>query len=214
VKLKIVALIVTVSFIYACDSPNTVTKINTDGSKVVKYFKDNKNSLNYIREYYYPNGKLGTTGQFQNGKMEGKWTWYYENGYKKDEANLTEGMYNKIRTHWHRNGKLKTVEEIKIPCSKECCDGTVFHYDSLGILTQKNHIKNGLINDTLTYYYPNGDIFKKSVYKDDKRNGYYIEYHKNGNKWVEGEFLNGNMKGEWKWFDTLGVIERIEYANE
>lgn len=212
-KIQNVALIVIIALFYGCDSSNIVTDLNSDGSKVVKHYKDRNNFLDYTREYYYPNGQLGSIGQFQNGKMEGKWIWYYENGNRKDEAHLTDGLYNKTRTHWYKNGKLKSIERIEIPCSKECCDGTILSYDTLGVLTQKNHIKNGLISDTLTYYYPNGKIFKKSVYKENKRNGYYIEYHKNGNKWVEGQYINGYMKGEWKWFDTLGIIERTANAD-
>lgn len=34
-------------------------------------------------KFYYPNGKLQASGNYENGKMFGKWLWYYEQGIEK-----------------------------------------------------------------------------------------------------------------------------------
>ena len=42
--------------------------------------------LDFIIENYYPNGQLELRGRLKNNIQEGHWTWWHENGIKKDET--------------------------------------------------------------------------------------------------------------------------------
>ena len=47
-------------------------------------------------------------------------------------------------------------------------------------------------------YYPNDNLRYVGEYKDKKRHGHWIYYYRNGKKWSEGFFLNGERNGEAK----------------
>ena len=41
-------------------------------------------------------------------------------------------------------------------------------------------------------------------------NGHEVEYHKNGQKWIEGHFINGKPLGKIKFYDRKGLLVKIE----
>ena len=58
-------------------------------------------------------------------------------------------------------------------------------------------------------YYPSGEIMEKVTFVDNQENGPFIEYHKNGQISVEGQYLDGdNEHGELKFFDEAGLHYR------
>jgi hypothetical protein len=54
-------------------------------------------------------GKKAVEGQYENGKRQGLWTTWDENGQKVEEVTFVDGQYHGARTQWV-NG-VKTVEE-------------------------------------------------------------------------------------------------------
>lgn len=194
----------------SCENSKIVSDIWENGSKVIRYYPDQKDTLNYSREYFYPNGQLGSKGQYKNGKMDAHWIWWHDNGNKMDEAFIDQGIYVKERKHWYRNGKLKLREIFANPCSDDCCDGEYLKYDSLGIIIQRSFVKDGQLNDSLFNYWENGNLFKITMYENDKKNGIYREFYQNGNEWVIGEYLHDSLHGKWEWYDSLRTLETIQ----
>ncbi len=56
---------------------------------VIGHMKKNKNEGNW--KYFYNNGQLECTGDFNNDEPVGKWTWFYENGSVKCEGTYING---------------------------------------------------------------------------------------------------------------------------
>lgn len=185
-----------------------------DGSKEIKYYPDIRDTLTYLREYYYPNDQLGTIGKMVNGKMDSTWVWYYPNGSIKDLAFFENGLYVREKRHWYSDGNLKSIEYIEKPCVNNCCDGYVIHYDTLFVLSQKFKIRNGLRQDTFYQYWPNGNIYILAMLKDDKLNGFYKEYYSNSKKRLIGQFINDKEEGTWETYDSTGILISTEkYSN-
>ena len=64
--------------------------LTLDGTFAVKGFMNkNKNDGNW--KYYYENGQLECTGDFDNDEPTGKWTWFYQNGLIKCEGIFING---------------------------------------------------------------------------------------------------------------------------
>ena len=64
--------------------------LTMDGNFAVKGFMNkNKNDGNW--KYYYDNGELECTGDFDNDEPTGKWTWFYKNGLIKCEGTFIKG---------------------------------------------------------------------------------------------------------------------------
>ena len=43
----------------------------------------------------------------KDGEFDGKWTWWYENGQKKEESTYKDGEIDGKWTHWYENGQKK-----------------------------------------------------------------------------------------------------------
>jgi hypothetical protein len=64
--------------------------LTMDGNFAVKgYMNKNKNDGNW--KYYYDNGLLECTGNFNDDVPVGKWTWFYKNGSIKSEGAFNNG---------------------------------------------------------------------------------------------------------------------------
>jgi len=56
----------------------------------------------------YESGKIGMGGSYINGKMDGDWIWWYENGQKKRYTQYKEGSKNGKSIYWYKNGVKKS----------------------------------------------------------------------------------------------------------
>ena len=56
--------------------------------------------------------------------------------------------------------------------------------------------------DTVKTYWSNKKLLSAGVKVNDKEEGHWIFYHKNGLKWTEGNYRHGERVGQWKtWYD-------------
>jgi antitoxin component YwqK of YwqJK toxin-antitoxin module len=53
---------------------------------------------------WWPNGKLGTVGQYENGVTEGKWSGWYSNGHLQGYEWFKAGKLVRGR-YWDESGK-------------------------------------------------------------------------------------------------------------
>ena len=104
-------------------------------------------------------------GSFKNGKADGTWVEYYNNGqvlYK----------YN------YKNGKL---------------EGAFVTYWKNGQLRSKGNHENGKQEGAFVMYRDNGRLWSKGTWKNDKREGTWADYNKDGtvDKEYAGTFKDG-----------------------
>jgi antitoxin component YwqK of YwqJK toxin-antitoxin module len=56
----------------------------------------------------YDGGQLGMGGSYLDGKMEGDWIWWYENGKKKRYTQYKTGTKNGKSIFWYKTGIKKS----------------------------------------------------------------------------------------------------------
>jgi antitoxin component YwqK of YwqJK toxin-antitoxin module len=191
-----------------------IDKWENGKNKLVLTYDNPEDTLTYLYEYFYENCKLAAKGRYINGKQDGLWEWWYENGYKKDEATIKQGVYIKQRKHWFANGKLKLVEIIKGKCIGECCDGQIISYYENGQIKDESTILDGVRTGKYIYRYENGQAKKEEYFNVGLKEGKYFEWYKDGTKWVDGFFKADKQDSLWTWYDTTGIVKSIQLFKE
>ena len=87
-----------------------VIPIAKDSSSAVRFTITNKQD-SVIQEgesiQRYKNGVIKMRGQMKNGKREGAWKSWYEDGTQWSETAFKEGIKNGPTTTWYENGKKR-----------------------------------------------------------------------------------------------------------
>ncbi len=91
-------------------------------------------------------------GNLLNGKKDGLYTWWYDNGQKLGEGLYKDGKPDGLQTQWNRNGQK----------------------------VQEWNYKDGKEDGLRTEWNDNGQKIEEVTYKNDKRNGLWTEWNDNG----------------------------------
>ena len=102
-------------------------------------------------------------GSFKNGKKDGSWISYYDNGQL-----LTKRPY--------KNGKK---------------DGPWVGYHKDAKLRIKGTLNDGKKDGPWVWFYDNGQLRSKGIYKNGKKDGPWVSYHDNGQLEAKGTYKNG-----------------------
>lgn len=170
-----------------------VEKYENGKPKIIFILQNENDSLNYQKKVLYNSGKVNYLGQYIDGNKSGVWTWWYENGNKKDQCKYDDGSRIDTVFHWYESGRLKQIQILpgeKIPEDK-CCD----------------------CNGTIIQYFDNGE-WNIKTYKNDSLNGPTVEHNidSGGNVVIAvGQYRNDKETGFWQWFDKDSVLTQTAY---
>lgn len=151
-------------------------------------------SGDYTNIYSYKNGELHglnvsyyknnikEIGHWKDGKQNGLFQLYTEEGILVDDANFKEG---------ERDGLTEQF------------------YSDTGKLRVSGNYKNGVLDGKFKAYYPNGNLQGEVTYKNGEMNGEYREYNENKNIRLSGSYKNNLQDGEWKSYLEDGTLETI-----
>ena len=92
----------------------------------------------------YINGQVKSKGEIKDGKNDGKWIWWHENGQKGLEKNYKDGKLDGKVTGWYN------------------------HIGLDGQIRSEEHYKDGKKDGKWTTWYESGKIGLEKHYKDDK----------------------------------------------
>jgi antitoxin component YwqK of YwqJK toxin-antitoxin module len=139
---------------------------------IVKNFSKNSDSV--FVQFYKLSGKIDTKGFLLDRKRIGKWTYFYPNGKIMSVENYNNGLLYGAQYIYYPNGKTTEfalyLEGVK--------NGITKKYSSKGILIEEVYYKNGKPNGVAKYFELNGNLKETGTYKNGKRVGkweYYLE---------------------------------------
>ena len=102
---KTLLIITAVMLVIGCSKPiNDETLIDVDG---LKYHPETKELYSGDVFKNYLGGKTEYEGYYKNGKQDGKWTNWYENGQKAVEGTYKDGKADGKWTEWYETGQKK-----------------------------------------------------------------------------------------------------------
>jgi len=154
---------------------------------------------------YEETGNTALVQTFENGKQNGPWEYYREDGtlegkvtYKNDEAN---GKYES----YFENGKTLYSDGTYVNGKK---NGIEKEYYMSGKIQSATTYKNDTPEET-TMCYPSGKVYMKRNYNKTHEITYYYE---NGQIFLSGYVKNNTAYGEWKYYDKKGkLVTKGEY---
>lgn len=127
--------------------------------------------------FFYPNEKLKYTGEYVNYKKHGAWLRYYSDGMPQDSFHFDNGKTVGISLSWHRNGFIR---------------------DSL------NRVNDSLV--VCVSWFDNGVLSEAGRYLNDKKNGTWVYYNREGFKTAIEKYDNGKLLVK-NYFNVDGIEE-------
>ena len=100
-------------------------------------------------------------GNYKNGKQEGDWVRYWDDGQLKRAINYKASKIDGLYETYHRNGRLMT----------------------------RSNYKDGAPEGLWEVFFKDGQLSAKGNYKNGKPEGLYETYHRNGQLW-EKKYYN------------------------
>jgi len=159
-----------------------------------------------IRKEYYSNGKLKELGTYREGKRQGNFRLYDENGKEiggqlyDNEILLGEGIIDSLGRRigdwklYYPNGSLRAKGNYVLGMK----DGLWQYFFMNGKSEQTGTYKNDLPTGLWKWYFPSGALHREENYRGGKEDGMAIEYDSSGAIINEGGYIAGAKNGIWK----------------
>ena len=193
---------------YNAGKDNGLKKVWFLGTENLQYTETFNNDILHGSAKYYESdtGKLGSEGNYKNGKKDGVWIFYFKNGNKKWVGNYKDDQIS---------GELIQYEENGIIISKENYEdgklvGKYEYYHDNGRLRLTGELLDGKDNGEKISYWSNSN--KKSVenFKMNIKNGTEEQYYIDGQLSTKGEWSEGYKDKTWVWYYPDGTKMREE----
>lgn len=158
-----------------------------------------------LRNSYYPDGTVKSTGGYVDGMKEGTHRYYdnegsiegaeiYSRGDKIAEGIIDEkGDYQGLWKLYYDTGELKAEGEFEN--SDRIGEWVIYHKN--GEIEHRAKYVAGLPQGRWTWYFDNGKLRREEYYRRGKEDGESTEYDLDGNEISKGEYLSGYKDGEW-----------------
>ena len=161
----------------------------------------------YYREYH-PNGQLFVEGTYKNGRQEGEWTYWYDNGTKNRVVTYKNGYPDGAWEAYRADGTLQAKREFKN--GKREGEWAVFD-DTGNQPLRIEHYKDGKADGEWKLWFPSGQLNREMEFSGGKRDGKVVEYREDGSKALEGNYKDGVLQGTMTLWATDGRKFTQEY---
>ena len=155
--------------------------------KGIKYSSGSKKPFTGRVFDNYKNKGRKLTGSFKNGKMNGNWTFWKEDGKIDREEAYLLGEKNGEWTFYDDNGKKLKSERYS----------------------------KGKKTGSSSLYHPNGQKSKEETYVNDKREGKWTSWYSNGKREKVEFYKKGKKVNKWNYYNEDGKLEStVSYKND
>jgi antitoxin component YwqK of YwqJK toxin-antitoxin module len=166
-------------------------KIRAERQKA-KYSDDHYEADGYYREFY-PGGKKFVEGQYRQGRREGDWTYWFDNGQINRMVSFKNGQLDGQWEVYRADGTLAAKQSFAAGLR----DGTWVIYNETGKqpLREENYADKGKVDGVWKLWYPNGQLQQQAGFKLGQRHGALIQWKEDGSKVSESNWVNGKLDG-------------------
>ncbi|HNY03266.1 MAG TPA: toxin-antitoxin system YwqK family antitoxin [Bacteroidales bacterium] len=182
-------------------------KIDTAGNVIYEgRFRDGKPSGEF--RYYYPGGKVKMISVITDEGKRAKTISFYPGGKK-----MAEGRYmnEKRDSVWLFFGENSDALASQEPYRDGRIEGLVKIFYPDGTPSELQYYKLGVKDGLWEQYYSDGKLRLRGAYKSGDKHGAVKSYYNSGQLMMEGQYLAGHPEGTWTYYDTRGIVQKIEY---
>lgn len=158
-----------------------------------------------IREEFYSDGQVKTSGSYKNGKKHGTFRNYDPRGKEQDahlyeqDVKIAEGQLDSLGrrigawTFYYPTGQIKYKGGYKLGLK----DGAWTYYYTDGKVVQSGSYINDEPAGNWKWYYSNSSVHRDEYYLRGKEDGHCVEYDSLGIVLTEGDYIGGLKTGAW-----------------
>ncbi|MEI6124433.1 MAG: hypothetical protein WCQ95_12485 [Bacteroidota bacterium] len=194
-----------------------------------------KNDYLGYTEIFWENSKLKAVGKYKTeGKRDGEWIWYYNNGNIK-----TKAMYDNGTLLYYDSYSFLGIIETHIPYKNDKINGEAIIYNDQGakikLITLKDDVKNGKyeeyytsgplyatatnvdgkLDGTVKTYYIDGQIKSEVTYAAGEKNSLETSYYRTGKLMEKSTYAKGLLQGvSISYYDNGQVSDSVNYVND
>lgn len=192
---------------------STVATFSYFNSGELRYIGDIDQEGNLTSKFisFRQDGSVSTTGNFSNGKRNGSWTWYFENGNTDDRLTYVDGLIQGPYKSFYPNGTPNKIATYK----DDYYNGDYYQYNSVGTLSLKTTYAEGYMDGIKNTYYITGEpnLQYEIPITKNQYNGLAKEYFMTGELATEKEFTDGNGQGFEKQYYRNGKLKSLYLYN-
>ncbi len=160
---------------------------------------------------FYDNGDLRYEGEFKSGKEVGTFTFYNQGSSYPAIVKIFSKKSDTASVKFYNKSRIKT--KGKMVGKKRVGKWIYYFSDGKRIFSEENYV-DGMLEGVVKNYYDNGNLTEETYYKGGKKHGSSKIYTENGVLIEDVNYANGKLNGLAKYFDIKGVIkEKGMYAD-
>lgn len=186
---------------------------------VLEYFNDyliDKQNINRVVEgkkegiwrEYYDNGKVKSEHHYTNDQLDG-----YQKDYNQTGNLVLKQLYNDGKVvDLGKNDTLNIEERLEFDDQKRVIKRG-YYQNNIPVGIHREYNTDGSVKNSFTYD-NDGHIVSQGIVKDDgSREGKWEYYFEDGEVKSSGLYENNRQQGEWKYFFKGGTNEQIGSFN-
>ncbi|MEI7594899.1 MAG: tetratricopeptide repeat protein, partial [Bacteroidota bacterium] len=185
-------------------------------------------------ELYHANSKIKGIGKYtSDGKRDGEWLWYNENGLLKSKETYVNGVLTVYESF-----SFIGIIESHVPFLNEKIDGDGITYNDKGAKDKLIGFKVGVREGAYEEYYSNGQVYFKGTnkkgnldgagktyyssgelksevsYLEGEKNSLETNYYRNGKIMQKATYVKGKLQGDYiSYFDNGKTSDSLKYSN-
>jgi antitoxin component YwqK of YwqJK toxin-antitoxin module len=185
------------------DDPEQLQQVINNATKQTELNKRTESGINilydpvsnalytgWVKEHR-PNGKLKHLGQYKNGRTDGIFALWNEEGRKSIVLNFKDGKQHGMETVWHKNGSKRL--EFDYSNGKKHGATTTWRED--GSRQSTVNYQHGIKHGMATYWHLDGSKQREESYSNGKLDGKYTSWREDGTVEREINYKNGQKHG-------------------
>jgi antitoxin component YwqK of YwqJK toxin-antitoxin module len=185
---------------------------HNNGNVRVKGQENSKGQREGLWECFYPNGSISWRTPCRDGKVHGIAEDFYENGNIHWRAPYKDGKIDGIEEWFDKQGNITETTLWKdgelIEETKPELTPYIEYHDNGNVYVKGQKNSGGQEEGIWEYFYENGNIERRTPYKEGKMDGVREWFYKNGNILCRTPYKEGKAGGIAEWFDEQGNITR------
>ena len=163
--------------------------------------------------FWNENGNIVRTGSYAAGKRDGSYAYYFNDGSKKEEGAWKNDQRDGLWVKYSNNGN--TQKEGTYSNGKK--DGVWTTWNDKGLMASKYLYENNKVIDKWAFkyqFYSNGNEKTLKSTRNNKLDGKQTIWHQNGQMKSIGNYTTGKENGDFQeWYENGQMQSKVNYLN-
>lgn len=156
---------------------------------------------------WFQSGQLMSVVNFSNGKYDGTFRTFYENGSPHQAYSYDEGVLDGDYSDWYPNANKQTEYNYTDGKKNGKCK---LWYENGQPMEEVIYFKDSREGESI-YYHTTGKRAEFGSFQNDQKEGFWTEFWTDGKEKAHGNFEKGMKEGVWRFTKRDGSIDGDEY---